>query len=173
MPFGIGKRSCVGEAFAKSRLFLFITTLIQRFHFTQDYSRTPWSCDPRSFRPGIVLFPHKYWVKVIPRMWQRHWRNAERLNECGRTPRRQTFQPYRGEIVQQHHRDTFDPVVRNIWKGTAVNCVSWKRVPGNISIYCASCATVLGKNPNRLLLLDVLLKIWPICILSIMICSKY
>ncbi|XP_064596072.1 cytochrome P450 1A5-like [Liolophura sinensis] len=67
MPFGIGKRSCVGETFAKSRLFLFITTLLQRFHFTRDSSTTYRSCDPRSYRPGIVVFPHKYWVKVTPR----------------------------------------------------------------------------------------------------------
>ncbi|ESP00708.1 hypothetical protein LOTGIDRAFT_158000 [Lottia gigantea] len=33
IPFGIGKRNCVGESFAKSRLFLYVTTLLQKFEF--------------------------------------------------------------------------------------------------------------------------------------------
>lgn len=29
LAFGIGKRSCIGEVFARSRMFLFIATLMQ------------------------------------------------------------------------------------------------------------------------------------------------
>ncbi|XP_064596402.1 cytochrome P450 2C31-like [Liolophura sinensis] len=67
MPFGNGRRSCVGESFAKSRLFLYITTLLQKFHITRDPERPPRSCDPRTYRPGIVLSPYEYCVKVVPR----------------------------------------------------------------------------------------------------------
>ncbi|XP_070208907.1 cytochrome P450 2F5-like isoform X2 [Littorina saxatilis] len=31
MPFGVGKRACPGESFAKSRVFLYVTTLLQHF----------------------------------------------------------------------------------------------------------------------------------------------
>lgn len=67
IPFGIGRRSCVGEAFAKSRMFLFITTLLQRFNFTRDPTKPSLSCDPRTYKTGIVLSPHEYCMKVTPR----------------------------------------------------------------------------------------------------------
>ncbi|ESO88313.1 hypothetical protein LOTGIDRAFT_126160, partial [Lottia gigantea] len=33
MVFGIGRRNCVGESFAKSRVFLYVTSLLQKFNF--------------------------------------------------------------------------------------------------------------------------------------------
>lgn len=33
LPFGVGKRRCMGEMLAKSDLFLFISTLLQNFSF--------------------------------------------------------------------------------------------------------------------------------------------
>lgn len=33
-PFGLGKRGCIGEAMARSNLFMFVTTLLQNFTFT-------------------------------------------------------------------------------------------------------------------------------------------
>ncbi|XP_055956853.1 cytochrome P450 2D6-like [Patella vulgata] len=34
IPFGVGKRNCVGESFAKSRMFMYVTSLLQSFDFT-------------------------------------------------------------------------------------------------------------------------------------------
>ncbi|XP_064596440.1 cytochrome P450 2U1-like [Liolophura sinensis] len=67
LPFGIGRRSCVGEAFAKSRMFLFITTLLQRFHFTRDPTKPLPSCDPRTYTGGLVFSPYPYYVTVTKR----------------------------------------------------------------------------------------------------------
>ena len=36
IPFSIGKRVCLGEAFARDQLFLFITSLVQQFRITAD-----------------------------------------------------------------------------------------------------------------------------------------
>ncbi|XP_055957500.1 cytochrome P450 2D6 isoform X2 [Patella vulgata] len=36
MPFGVGRRFCVGESFAKSRIFLYVTSLLQKFNFRPD-----------------------------------------------------------------------------------------------------------------------------------------
>ncbi|XP_055957225.1 cytochrome P450 2C31-like [Patella vulgata] len=36
MPFGVGRRICVGESFAKSRIFLYVTSLLQKFNFRPD-----------------------------------------------------------------------------------------------------------------------------------------
>ncbi|ESO88316.1 hypothetical protein LOTGIDRAFT_86790, partial [Lottia gigantea] len=31
IPFGVGRRGCVGESFSKSRVFLYVTSLLQKF----------------------------------------------------------------------------------------------------------------------------------------------
>ena len=53
MPFSAGPRVCVGEVLAKSRLFLIIASLSQKFHIRPGNVTT--SCDPRDFNPGLIL----------------------------------------------------------------------------------------------------------------------
>ncbi|ELU14132.1 hypothetical protein CAPTEDRAFT_121260 [Capitella teleta] len=53
MPFGAGPRVCLGEALAKSRLFLVIASLMQKFDILPGEVSAP--CDPRLLEHGMVL----------------------------------------------------------------------------------------------------------------------
>lgn len=56
VPFGIGKRRCLGEVLAKMTLYKFFTTLIQKYEIISGQSE-PIS-DVRV--PGLVMAPMKY-----------------------------------------------------------------------------------------------------------------
>ncbi|KAL3870413.1 hypothetical protein ACJMK2_038481 [Sinanodonta woodiana] len=64
VTFGAGKRVCVGENLAKSRIFLYLTTLIQKFDFLLPIGGTVPSDDPHNFLPGAVLRPHDYMMRL-------------------------------------------------------------------------------------------------------------
>ena len=67
MAFGGGPRSCIGEAFARQHLFLFITSLCQRFNLRLTDKEIPFS-DPRTFEMGgITLEPRTCGVDFLPR----------------------------------------------------------------------------------------------------------
>ncbi|ELU02219.1 hypothetical protein CAPTEDRAFT_139038 [Capitella teleta] len=53
LPFGAGPRLCIGEALAKSRLFLVISSLAQKFNIHPGDVTT--SCDPRVLLTGPIL----------------------------------------------------------------------------------------------------------------------
>ena len=67
MPFGAGRRVCLGESLAKNRLFLFSASLLQNFSFHPENCETLRDFDPRLFNLGIVLHPGSVKVKAITR----------------------------------------------------------------------------------------------------------
>ncbi|GFN77615.1 cytochrome p450 2j5 [Plakobranchus ocellatus] len=65
VPFGLGRRMCPGENFAKMELFIFMSSLFQRFRFEPENS----SGELPSLRGcfSIVLSPESYKVRFIER----------------------------------------------------------------------------------------------------------
>ena len=53
--FGVGARTCPGEVFAKSRVFLFVTTILQNYDLLKPEATPLPSCDPRDNNvPGLI-----------------------------------------------------------------------------------------------------------------------
>ena len=65
--FGKGKRSCIGEVFAKSRIFLFLSSLMQTATIAEPDDKPLSDLDPRTMVPGIVLQPQEYEVRFLLR----------------------------------------------------------------------------------------------------------
>ncbi|XP_033835984.1 steroid 17-alpha-hydroxylase/17,20 lyase [Periophthalmus magnuspinnatus] len=64
LPFGAGLRVCLGEALAKMELFLFLSTMLQRF----TLAVRPGDPLPNlQGKFGVVLQPTKYFVSALPR----------------------------------------------------------------------------------------------------------
>ncbi|KFP81064.1 Cytochrome P450 2D20, partial [Acanthisitta chloris] len=64
LPFSAGRRVCLGEQLAKMELFLFFTTLLQKFTFVLPEDQ------PRPREDGCFAFtssPHPYLVRAVPR----------------------------------------------------------------------------------------------------------
>ncbi|XP_028316218.1 cytochrome P450 2U1 [Gouania willdenowi] len=64
IPFGIGRRVCMGEQLAKMELFLMVTGLLQAFVFTIPEGKSPPSLQGRF---GLTLAPKTFTVCVTPR----------------------------------------------------------------------------------------------------------
>ena len=64
-PFGAGARVCIGEVFAKTRLFLIIASIAQNFRIEQDEPKVP--CHPSTYNISIVLDGSDYLVKMTDR----------------------------------------------------------------------------------------------------------
>ncbi|NXD77235.1 CP2J2 protein, partial [Halcyon senegalensis] len=63
LPFSIGKRACLGEVLARSELFLFFTSLLQKFTF-QVPPDTTLSLQPEM---AITMAPRPYKICAVPR----------------------------------------------------------------------------------------------------------
>ncbi|KAK2544197.1 cytochrome P450 2D14 [Columba livia] len=64
LPFSAGRRVCLGEQLARMELFIFFTTLLQKFTFVLPEDQ------PRPREDGHFAFissPHPYLVRAIPR----------------------------------------------------------------------------------------------------------
>uniref|UniRef100_K1Q9M6 unspecific monooxygenase n=1 Tax=Magallana gigas TaxID=29159 RepID=K1Q9M6_MAGGI len=71
LVFGLGKRSCIGEVFAKSRTFLFLSTLLQTTTIVEPEGITLPEFDPRAMVPGIVIQPQPFEVRFVVRVPER------------------------------------------------------------------------------------------------------
>ncbi|XP_059856805.1 cytochrome P450 2A13-like isoform X3 [Delphinus delphis] len=65
VPFFIGKRYCFGEGLASMELFLFLTTIMQNFHFKSPQS--PQDIDVSPKHVGFVTIPQNYTMSFLPR----------------------------------------------------------------------------------------------------------
>ncbi|KAK7480491.1 hypothetical protein BaRGS_00028225 [Batillaria attramentaria] len=60
LPFGVGRRSCPGENFGRTRVFLYVTTLLQKFDILPPVKHDLPAADPYCFGSGNVLVPQPY-----------------------------------------------------------------------------------------------------------------
>ncbi|NXN47142.1 CP2J2 protein, partial [Rhinoptilus africanus] len=63
MPFSVGKRACLGELLARSELFLFFTSLLQKFTFQPPPDTTL----TLQFKMGMTMAPQPYKICAVPR----------------------------------------------------------------------------------------------------------
>lgn len=65
LSFGLGKRICPGETFARQNMFMFVTHLLQKFTFTLPPNTKP--PDDSDYYPGLNIHPKHMWTRVVPR----------------------------------------------------------------------------------------------------------
>ncbi|KAM4696309.1 cytochrome P450 2F3-like [Rhinophrynus dorsalis] len=65
MPFAIGKRICLGESLARMELFLYFTSLLQKFHFKPVIGKEEIKLDRLGSGLGSILM--KYKCCLVPR----------------------------------------------------------------------------------------------------------
>ncbi|KAH8262402.1 hypothetical protein KR026_003094 [Drosophila bipectinata] len=63
MPFGMGRRRCLGDALARACIFSFLVKIAQNFHIILPAGETP----SMVLLPGITLTPKPYKVKFVKR----------------------------------------------------------------------------------------------------------
>lgn len=70
-----GKRACLGEQLARSELFIFITSLIQKFTFKPPANEKL----SLQFRMSVTLSPVSHRLCAVPRLWcweRKVWRDG-------------------------------------------------------------------------------------------------
>lgn len=64
LPFGAGKRVCVGENFARNTLFLVYTTILQNFDLKTPDGSIP---DMSKKISGLITGPEDFWLNLVAR----------------------------------------------------------------------------------------------------------
>ncbi len=67
LPFGAGRRQCPGEVFARNRLFLLTTILLQKFKFVEAHGHPKPNYDPSQFKVNMALQQDPYKLTAKPR----------------------------------------------------------------------------------------------------------
>ena len=65
MPFGFGKRVCVGEALAVHSLFIFFVELLQKLIIKKPIGKPPPNTD--DWTVGMTRIPTPFWVSLMER----------------------------------------------------------------------------------------------------------
>ena len=65
VPFGMGRRVCMGETLARNSLFIFTTTLVKNLKF-ENPNNFP-KPDPENYTDGFTVIPHPYHVNIRKR----------------------------------------------------------------------------------------------------------
>jgi cytochrome P450 len=65
IPFGFGKRVCMGESLAKAELWLFVTGILQKVHVQLPKRHSV--PDPNDDIAGLTRSPKPFYVNFVPR----------------------------------------------------------------------------------------------------------
>ncbi len=65
--FGAGRRSCPGEQFAKNRIFILLTMMLQRFRFLPAPGEQEPQTDPHDYMAGLPMTMKPYKMQLKPR----------------------------------------------------------------------------------------------------------
>ena len=65
LPFGLGKRNCLGEGLATMELFVFITALVQKFEFLPEHEAELPSMEPDI---GFSKIARPFTIRAVPRV---------------------------------------------------------------------------------------------------------
>ena len=65
VPFGVGKRQCMGEALARNEVMLFTVGLVQRLTFLPPGGGGGPLPDPEDYHVGVTRIPNDFRVRII------------------------------------------------------------------------------------------------------------
>ena len=64
VPFGIGKRACMGEPLARNEVFLFFVSLVQKLRFLPPRGHP--NPDPGQYSANWTNIPRDFYVRIEP-----------------------------------------------------------------------------------------------------------
>lgn len=65
VPYGMGRRVCMGESLAKNTLFIFVANLVKNFRFEPPVGKP--RPDRNNFSDGFTIIPHVFYVQINKR----------------------------------------------------------------------------------------------------------